>query len=156
CRAVTSFTAEISASGSVAGHRLRARLLVGLAAPASARLEAAAPFGEPLFFFVSQGNEATLLLPRDHRVLEHGAPRDVLEAVTGLPLSAADLRSALIGCAGADPSRAQRLGDDWRLLSNAERELYLNRKGPSAGWRLVAVIHKDASSEWRAEYSDFQ
>jgi len=156
CRAVSSFTAETAASGSVAGRRLRARLLVGLAAPASARIEAAAPFGEPLFFFVSRGGDATLLLPRDRRVLEHGTPRDVLEAVTGIPLSAADLRSTLTGCASADPARGQRAGDDWRIVPDGENELYLNRKPPAAEWRLVAVVHRDPSSEWRAEYRDFQ
>ena len=139
CRAVSSFTAETAASGSVAGRRLRA-----------------APFGEPLFFFVSRGGDATLLLPRDRRVLEHGTPRDVLEAVTGIPLSAADLRSTLTGCASADPARGQRAGDDWRIVPDGENELYLNRKPPAAEWRLVAVVHRDPSSEWRAEYRDFQ
>ena len=50
-----------------------------------------APFGQPLFIFVATGDDATLLLPRDERVLEHGRPDAVLEAVAGVPLGAADL-----------------------------------------------------------------
>src|SRR5262245_7714741 len=49
CRAVNAMTAEVAASGSVGGQKLRGRLLLGAAAPASARLEAIAPFGQPLF-----------------------------------------------------------------------------------------------------------
>src|SRR4029079_12587078 len=53
CRAVTALTAGVVASGSVNGERLRGHLLVGLAAPASARLEAVAPAGQPIFIFVA-------------------------------------------------------------------------------------------------------
>ena len=59
---------------------------VGVAAPASARLEAVAPFGPPLFIFAATDDDATLLLPRDERVLEHGRPAEVLDAVAGVPL----------------------------------------------------------------------
>src|SRR5262245_55325481 len=69
CRRVNTITAEIAVTGSVRGRRLRGRLLAGLAPPASARLEAPAPFGEPLFIFAARDEEATLLLPRDNRVL---------------------------------------------------------------------------------------
>ena len=82
---------ELAVSGSAGGRRLRGRLLAGVAAPASVRLEAVAPFGQPLFIFVATGDDATLLLPRDERVLEHGRPDAVLEAVAGVPLGAADL-----------------------------------------------------------------
>src|SRR5437867_1939423 len=73
CRRVTTMTAEVAVVGTVGGRRLRARLLTGLRAPASARLEALAPFGAPLFLLVAEGADATLLLPRDDRVLEHGS-----------------------------------------------------------------------------------
>ena len=51
-----------------------------------------APFGPPIFIFVATSDDATLLLPRDDRVLEHGRSDAVLDAVAGVPLSAADLR----------------------------------------------------------------
>src|SRR4051812_211065 len=88
CDRVTSLTAEIGVSGSVGGQRLRGHMIVGVAGPpvrgpaapgvTSIRLEAASPFGAPLFIFVARGAEATLLLPRDDRVLEHGKPDEVL------------------------------------------------------------------------------
>src|SRR5256712_4136769 len=98
CRAVSTLSAEVGVSGSVGGRRLRGSLLVGVAPPASARIEAVAPAGQPIFIFVASGNDATLLLPRDNRVLRHGRPDAVLEAVAGPPLGAVELRETLTGC----------------------------------------------------------
>jgi hypothetical protein len=81
----------------VAGQRLRARLLIGLKAPDRARLEAVA-LGQPLFIFVSQGTDSTLLLQRDNRVLEHAPADAVLESVTGVPVKSNALQSLLTGC----------------------------------------------------------
>ena len=107
CRAVSTITAEIAGSGSVGGQRFRARLTAGLAPPASARLEAAAPFGAPIFILVANGTDATLLLPHDDNVLEHGKPAEVLEALAGLPLDAAELRRALVGLPGGARCRVR-------------------------------------------------
>jgi hypothetical protein len=163
CRGVSTLSAEIAVSGSIGGRRLRGRLLAGLAPPASARLEAVAPFGQPIFIFVSRGGDATLLLPRDNRVLEHGESEKVLEAVAGVPLDAAALRTALTGCAIApDAERAQQFGADWRMVPDGSDELYLHRDSPSA-WRIVSTVHHAsaagsarAGGDWRAEYRDFQ
>jgi hypothetical protein len=157
CRGISSIQAEVAVSGSAGGRRLRARLHLGLQAPASARLEAIAPFGQPLFIFVARDNQATLLLPRDNRVLENGRPDAVLEALTGVPLDAAELRAALTGCSvGPDVSRAVQLADVWRVVPDGTSLLYL-RRDPPAPWRLVATVHRpSASPEWRAQYSDFQ
>jgi hypothetical protein len=143
----------------VAGQRLRARITAGLAPPASARLEAVAPFGAPIFIFVAVNDEATLLLPRDNRVLEHGRSDAVLEAVAGVPLGAAGLREALTGCAslGADAARAKQAGPDWRLVPDRSTDVYLHREGSDRRWRLVAAVHHGApGGDWRAEYSAFQ
>jgi len=154
CRGVSTITAEIAASGSIGGRRFRARLTAGLAPPASARLEAAAPFGAPLFIFVARGDDATLLLPHDGRVLERGRPAAVLEAIAGLPADAAELRLALVGCpARADAASARQLGEDWRLLADGSNEVYL-RRDPKAAWRLVAIVHRGSAAAWRAEYRD--
>lgn len=159
CRNVRALTAEVAVSGSVGGRRIRARLSAGVAAPASARLEAVAPFGQPLFIFVATGEDATLLLPRDQRVLEHGRPEAVLEALAGIPLNAAELRATLSGCpvGAVNPQNARQLGDDWRVVADsAGGEIYLHRDNASAPWRLVAAIYGNASRKWRAEYRDFQ
>jgi len=156
CRAVSTFSAEIAVSGSVGGRRLRARLLAGLASPASARIEAFA-FGQPVFTFVARGDDATLLLTRDRRLLEHGRPDAVLEAVAGVPLDAADLRVALLGCTSApDLDRGRQIGEDWRVVEDGTTAIYLQRSPHTAPWRLVAATHRDPGrAPWRVEYKDF-
>ncbi len=158
CARISTISAEVGVAGRVGGQRLRGRLLAGLATPASAYLEAPAPFGAPLFVFAARAHEATLLLPRDRRVLRDGDPADVLEAITGVPLDPVQLRSVLTGCApAAEPgalAQARSLGTVWRTIPG-EPELYLRRDRDVAPWRLVAAIHREEPG-WRADYADFQ
>ena len=161
CRGIRSLTAEVGVSGSANGHRVRGRITAGVAAPGSARLEAVAPFGPPLFIFVATGNDATLLLPRDDRVLRHGRPSEVLNAVAGVPLDASDLRELMTGCAAggaAESAQARAFGADWRVVPTShDGELYLRREQESAPWRLVAVTARsDDGRRWRADFLDFQ
>jgi hypothetical protein len=158
CNAVSSISAEIAVAGAVAGRRLHARLLAGLASPASARLEAVAPAGQPLFILVAGGDDATLLFPRDRRVLQHGKTAAVLEAVAGIPLDPIDLRATLTGCSLAAPENGRRLGDDWRVVTAGSTEAYLRRFPGETRWQLVAVVHHASAGtrEWRAEYAGFE
>ena len=160
CRAVTTITAEIAVSGTIAGRRLRARLLAGLAPPASARLEAVAPAGQPLFVLVTTGTDATVLLPREGRVLEHGRPEEVIRAIAAVPVDAADLRVALTGCAVApDVLNGRQVGRDWRVVPDGDRDLYLHRADPGGRWRIASVVHLRtgrAGEDWRVEYRDFE
>jgi hypothetical protein len=156
CRGIRTVTAELAVSGRVNGQRIRARLQVGLAQPASAYIEAPAPFGAPIFIFAAENNDATLLLPRDRRVLEHGRPAEVLEAIAGVPLAPAGLRDTLTGCIADGEARTNATAPDphWRIFPGDE-ELYLHREGDQDPWRLVAVQHRAPASVWRAEYRDF-
>src|SRR5262249_61331602 len=86
CRGVRSLTAQIAVSGRVNGQRIRARLQVGVVQPASAYIEAPAPFGSPIFVFAAQDDDGTLLLPRERRAIEHGRPAAILEAIARVPL----------------------------------------------------------------------
>jgi hypothetical protein len=162
CVGVRTLTAEIGVSGSVGGSRMRGRLIAGVAAPSSARIEAVAPFGQPVFIFTAKGDDATLLLPRDERVLEHGKPDQVLEAVAGVPLDAADLRRALTGCPSAADSGSGRMpesgdGADWRLVDDGPDTVYLHRDARSGPWYVTAIVHRpQGRPEWRAEYRDVQ
>ncbi len=159
CTRVDTLTADIAVTGRVQGRRLRAHLSAGVAAEASARLEATAPFGGPLFIFVARDDDATLLLPRDRRVLQRGRPADVLEALTGVPLGAAELRAVLTGCAqskGTAPAR--RFGDDFLLVSYPSEDLYLQRPSANGSWRLAAEVRRSSSGDprWRADYQEPQ
>jgi hypothetical protein len=157
CRAVSSISADIAASGSVGGQRLRGHLLTGLAAPASVRLEAVAPVGQPIFILVAKDGDATLLLPREDRVLEHGLPAAVLEAVAGVRLDPAELRQALTGCVPLEGTpQGRSLGADWRLATLGSTDVYLHRDPKVARWQIVSTIHKPAGGAWRADYRNFQ
>ena len=152
CSGIRTLTAEVAVSGKVSGRRFRARLAVGVAAPASARLEAVAPFGPPIFILVATDDDATLLLPREERVLQHGRSADVLDAAAGVPLSAADLRAVLTGCPPAvSRPEGRALGADWRLITDAAGDaLYLHRAGAGQPWQLAAASRR----AWRVEYRD--
>jgi hypothetical protein len=155
CRSVSSLTAEVNVSGSIAGDRVRARLVTGVARPASARLEAYA-FGQAVFIFVATDPDGTLLLTRERRLVERERPDRILEAITGVPLNAADLREALLGCAAAASPEGRSLGPDWRVITSASEDLYLHRETRSGPWRLAAAVHHAPSQPaWRAEYKDF-
>lgn len=156
CTAARTLSAETRLSGRIAGRRARGRLLVGVASPASAYIDAPAPFGASAFIFAAVGDTSTLLLPRDRRMLEGGRPADVLEAVTGVAVSPQELRELLTGCVSdLDGAALRQLGDNWRLI-DGPRRVYLRRDSTLASWRVVAVIHREpGQAEWRSDYADF-
>ena len=152
CRGIRTLTAEVAASGKVSGQRFRAKLLVGVAAPASVRIEAVAPFGAPMFILAARDDDTILLLPRDERVLQHGKSEDVLDAVAGVPLSAGDLHTVLTGCGPAvTQPDGRELGADWRLITDVSGDaFYLHRAGAGQPWQLAAFVGR----AWRVEYHD--
>jgi hypothetical protein len=158
CHRVQSLTAEIAVKGSVGGQRVRARLVGGFQ-PASARIEAVAPFGAPFFIFVANSADATLLLPRDGRVVEHGRPADLLAAVAGVPLGPSELKQTLTGCEIPDRLGSPlAIGDNWRTSAGGGgAKMYLHRDGPAAPWRIVSVLFpgEGLHSSWRADYDNF-
>lgn len=151
CARLRTLTAELSLSGHAGRERLRGRVVVGLAEGGHARLEGVAPFGPPLFVLTAQANLAALVLPRERRVLESAAMRDVLERLIGLPLSADDLRLALLGCLGADSGvTGLEWPREWRAVET--REGHRVWMAPRDGtWRVVSV---DAGG-WRVDYADW-
>ena len=68
------------------------------------RLEAPAPFGAPFFILAGRNETATLILPRERRVLKDTPVSAVLERLTGLSLGADDLRLILSGCLVETPA----------------------------------------------------
>lgn len=121
CRGFRSLTGELSLSGRAAGERIRGRVIAGLEAGGSVRLEGVAPFGPPVFILAGKAEKATLLLPREHRVLTDTPVAAVLERLTGLALSADDLRLMVSGCLAdnAAPAEGRRWPGGWQAVTLA-------------------------------------
>ena len=150
CAGLRTMTAELRLSGRAGGERLRGTLHAGLAAPASLRVEAVAPFGQPFFILAGRDNRATLLLPRDERVLTDAAVPDVLERLTGLALAASDLRLILSGCV-ADATTAtdgRAFGGGWRAVT-LDRDIVAYVRSVDGAATVVAADHGD----WRVDYA---
>ena len=158
CGAVGSMTAEIAATGSVGGRRMRARLLGGFT-PAAFRLEAVTPAGPPFFILVANGDDATLLLPRDDRVLPHEQSDAVLEAIAGIRLKPTELFETLIGCAAPGKWTAGfAAGENWRVaVGEHGAKLYLHRESRTAPWRVATLLYPGEGLQWswRADYSNY-
>ena len=150
CAGLKTLTAELRLSGRAGGERLRGTLHIGLAAPGDVRVEALAPFGQPFFILAGRDNRATLLLPRDERVLRDAPVSDVLERLTGLALTATDLRLLLTGCLSvpANPSNGRAFGSGWRAVTLASGTVAYLRTVNGA----PAVVAAD-QGQWRVDYS---
>ena len=153
CAGVRTLTAELSLSGRARGRTLRGRAIAGFERPGSLRLEGVAPFGPPGFILAGGGDRATLLLPRDNRVLRDARAEDILGALTGVALAPADLLAILTGCVaslpGAVGGRLHQNG--WASINlPGDATLYLERIG--AGWQPRAARRPG----WQIEYPGWQ
>jgi hypothetical protein len=153
CRGVKTLTAELALAGRAGEQRLRGRVVAGFERPASMRLEGVAPFGPPAFILAARGDTATLLLPRDERVVRGERAQDILGALTGVALAPADLQAILTGCVVADPKpTAGRLHPDgWASidLEGGER-VFLRQQGTA--WQLRAARREG----WQIDYPVWQ
>jgi hypothetical protein len=153
CRGTRTLTAELALSGHAGRTRLRGRVVAGFEPPASMRLEGVAPFGPPAFILVARGGEATLLLPRDERVVSGASPEDVLGALTGVALAPADLHAVLTGCVVPDPmpSGGRMHANGWASIDlDGNAVLYLRRVNGS--WQPQAATRQG----WNVQYSMWQ
>jgi hypothetical protein len=149
CRGVRTITSELSLSGRVGSQKLRGRIIAGLERPGSMRLEGVAPFGQPVFIMVTRADRATLLLPRDGRVLADAPPAAVLEALAGIPLDADDLLAILSGCLSADPQpvRGRIYAGGWSAVDLAGGvTAYLRQEGDR--WRIRAGTRGQLTIEY--------
>ena len=139
CAGVRTMTAELALAGRAGGRRLRGRAIAGFERPASMRLEGVAPFGPPAFILAARAGTATLLLPRDNRVLRKAAPEDILGALTGVALSPADLQAILTGCVSAEPISIEH------ELLYGENPLIQQSEDHDSGWGMA--VYRRADSE---------
>ena len=154
CAGVRTLTAEIAISGRAGRQKLRGRVVAGFARPASMRLEGVAPFGPPAFILVARGEDATLLLPREPRVLRGAKPEEILGALTGITLGPADLEAILTGCVVPAPQAidARRHANGWASIDlSGGATLFLEPvRGTSAApdWTIRAATR----AGWQIEY----
>jgi hypothetical protein len=159
CRGVRTLTAELGVRGKAGRSKIRGRVLAGFERGGSLRLEAPAPFGAPVFILVSRANRATLLLPRDRRILRDVAVDDVLDAITGLRRSSDDVLALLAGCLAADaasPGTGQRSSGGWlRVGLTSGVTAFLASDG--GRWRVAAGQGGAgaAGSAWTVSYAAF-
>lgn len=149
CTGVRTLTAELALSGRAGDQKLRGRALAGFQAPDAMRLEGLAPFGAPAFILVARGPEATLLLPRDDRVLRDASAEQILGALTGVSLAPADLQAILTGCVVPAPKAVggAQHGAEWRSIElQGGATLFLRRAANT--WQLRAA----SRGPWRIEY----
>ena len=154
CAGIQRLSASIRLSGRAGGTRLAARIDSGFAAPAQVRLEGYPRVnfgGKPFFILVSDGAETTLLMPREARVLRGAAPSAIVEALAGVALGPADLRTIVSGCGlpAASPSAGRSFGADWAAVDAGDTSVFLRR---SAGrWRVAGARRGGLS----VTYADF-
>jgi outer membrane biogenesis lipoprotein LolB len=153
CEGVRTWSAEIALSGRSGTEKLRGRLLAGLA-PGALRLVATAPFGQPAFVLVAHDGVATLLLPRDRRVLRDAAPAEVVEALAGVALDPNALRALVSGCLTPDrtPAGGMSYPKGWFSvdLDHDESRAFLRKDGET--WQIVAGVLPGLS----VEYGEFR
>lgn len=142
CRAVTSITASLALSGRTNGHRLAGRIDTGLAAPSRIRLELFPPmaFGRAAFVLAASGEQATLLLPREKRVLRGPRPQEIVEALAGVPLDGAQLRTVLAGCGltAATPGEGRLYKNGWVAADADDSTIFLRQV--EGRWRVAAAL----------------
>ena len=137
-------------SGRAFDERVRGRVLTGLEAGGHVRLEAPAPFGAPFFILAGRAEQATLVLPRERRVLQGTSVAAVLERLTGLSLGADDLRLIVSGCLvdRAAPADGRQWPGGWQAVTiGPERVAYLRTQNGQP------VLTAADYGPWRIDYS---
>jgi hypothetical protein len=150
CEATRTFSATLDLSGRAGGQGLRGQLDVGFAEPDHVRLEMRAPFGRPVFILAAAGPRATLYLPREDRVLPDARTADIIEALVGLPLDGAELRTVVSGCGFgvAEPHAGRLYGGGAVGVETADATTYLRKV--HGRWRVVAASRPPLSVHYLA------
>jgi hypothetical protein len=150
CRSIRTMAGILAISGRAASERFRAKIDAGFEAPAKVRLELPAP-GKPFFTFVAVGDDATLVLPREGRVLRHAPPAATLEALAGVAIGPADLRTIVTGCgfARGEPTRGRSYDRGWVAVDAGAATSWLQQV--DGAWRMTAA----SSGPLDVRYADF-
>jgi hypothetical protein len=149
CRGAKTFSAEIHLNGRVGDQKVPSVTLQGaMTRNGEMRLLAVAFAGSPIFTLAGRTERATLVLPRDHRVLT--APTaDIIAALVGIRLTPVDWLDLLSGCVAAAPaaSGVRIAGATIVTLEAGAGRLRLEKDGTS--WRIAAGERPDLLVEYR-------
>jgi hypothetical protein len=150
CADVRTLAAILAISGRAGGNRLRATLDAGFERPGKVRLELPAP-GKPIFTYVATGDQASLALPREGRILRNAPPAATLEALAGVAVDPDDLRTLVTGCGfGTEQPESGRAFDrGWATTEVAGATTWLQQVNGT--WRIVAA----SRGTIEARYYDF-
>lgn len=150
CRGVKTMQVTLSLSGRAGRTGLRGDVDAGFEAPDKVRLEGRHPIGRPVFILVATGADATLVLPRDDRVLRNAAADEIVNALVGLPLGAAELRALAAGCGfgAADPTGGRSYPDGWLAVDTGEATTYLRQV--DGRWRVAAAVRPPVTVHYAA------
>ena len=157
CRGVRTLRATLGLSGRAGATRLRGTVDAGFEAVERVRLEGRHPLGRPVFVLVATGPEATLLLPRDRRILRGARTADIVEALVGLPLGGEELRALISGCGfgAAAPGGGRSFAGGWLAVESGGATTYLRQI--DGRWRVAAAarppvtVHYETFVGGRAE-----
>ncbi len=151
CRGVRTLSGVIGLSGRAGGQRIRGRIEAGFAAPDDLRLEGTGPFGRVMFVLVSKAGDATLVLPRDARVVRGAPAAAIVEALAGVALGAGELRAVVSGCGfgGDTPTAGRMYGNGWTAVDSANATAYLRQA--EGRWQVKAATRGPVT----VEYQDF-
>lgn len=141
CRDIRTITLSIALSGKAGTTKLRGRIDAGFAAPASVRLEGVAPFGKPVFVLVAGAGSSTLVLTRDNRVLRNAPPAAIVEALAGVDIDPAAMRTLVAGCGfgAVAPSGGEMFAGGWARGSAGADSLYVRQVAST--WRVAGARH---------------
>lgn len=134
-----TITVSLALSGKAGTTKLRGHIDAGFAAPASARLEGVAPFGKPVFVLVADGDRGTLVLSRDDRVLRDASPASIVEALAGVEIDPAAMRTLVAGCGfgGPAPAAGRTIAEGWAAGSSGDDTIYVRQTG--GAWRVAGA-----------------
>lgn len=150
CRGARTIRATLGLSGRAGSTRLRGNVDAGFEAGGKVRLEGRPPLGRPIFILVATASDATLLLPRDNRVLRGVQPADIVEALVGLPLGGDELRAVVSGCGFGvgDPTGGRAYEDGWVAVDGRGGTTYLRQA--DGRWRVIAATRPPMTVHYSA------
>jgi hypothetical protein len=137
-------------------RKVRGTLIAALTSVNEIYLSLSEPIGPPGFVLSGPGDRATLVIPRDKRVLVAPAA-DIVEALTGLRLEPRELMAVLTGCvvSGGQPTSGGQAGD-LRDVPIGSSRIWLQR-APD-GWRShagtrpgLAVVYRAFAGRWPSD-----